>query len=171
MKPLSLLIPAVLSVAVSFGARAQSLKLNDLGYFEARGTNVLVYNNLYNGSFYDEKFAGLEIIQRGERISTGGGVRLMNTPEQWDIFGVVSPRKIDRAESSVEAELNYADYGFAPRLKVLPKDQGVLVQIWLDKPNSLLLLYAAFIYNVNIAHVGTRLFQKLGLFFCNFLQN
>ena len=134
MKPLSLLIPAVLSVAVSFGARAQSLKLNDLGYFEARGTNVLVYNNLYNGSFYDEKFAGLEIIQRGERISTGGGVRLMNTPEQWDIFGVVSPRKIDRTESSVEVELNYADYGFAPRLKVLPKDQGVLVQIWLDKP-------------------------------------
>ena len=124
----------VLSAAFAVGARAQSLKLNDLGYFEARGTNVLVYNNIYNGGFYDEKFAGLEIIQRGERIATGGGVRLMNTPEQWDIFGVVSPRKIDKDESSVEVSLTYEDYGFAPRLKVLPKDKGVLVQIWLDKP-------------------------------------
>ena len=125
---------AALFALLSVGTRAQTLQLNDLGYFEARGTNVLVYNNLYNGGFYDEKFAGLEIIQRGERIATGGGVRLMNTPEQWDIFGVVSPREIDRAESSVAVSLTYEDYGFAPKLKVLPKDKGVLVQIWLDKP-------------------------------------
>ena len=48
---------------VALASSAQTMKLNDLGYFEARGTNVLVYNNLYNGGFYDEKFAGLEIIQ------------------------------------------------------------------------------------------------------------
>ena len=68
MKGLSFLSAAALSAALALGAQAQTMKLNDLGYFEARGTNVLVYNNLYNGSFYDEKFAGLEIIQRGERI-------------------------------------------------------------------------------------------------------
>ena len=133
MKGLSIFVVSVLSAVLAAGASAQSLKLNDLGYFEARGTNVLVYNNLYNGAFYDEKFAGLEIIQRGERLATGGGIRLMNTPEQWDIFGVVSPRKIDRAESSVEVSLAYEDYDFVPRLKVLPKDKGVLVQVWLDK--------------------------------------
>ena len=134
MKRLSFLIFAVIAAALSFVANAQSMKLNDLGYYEARGTNVLMYNNIYNGGFYDEKFAGLEIIQRGNRIATGGGIRLMNTPEQWDIFGVVSPRRIDNAESSVEVTLTYEDYGFAPRLKVLPKDKGVLVQVWLDKP-------------------------------------
>ncbi|MCR5351999.1 MAG: glycoside hydrolase family 9 protein [Bacteroidales bacterium] len=134
MKGKTLITAAALSAAMVLGAQAQTLKLNDLGYFEARGTNVLVYNNLYNGAFYDEKFAGLEIIQRGERIATGGGIRLMNTPEQWDIFGVVSPREIDRAESSVAVSLTYEDYGFAPRLKVLPKDEGVLVQVWLDQP-------------------------------------
>ena len=134
MKGKTLIAAAALSAALASGVSAQTLQLNDLGYFEARGTNVLVYNNLYNGGFYDEKFAGLEIIQRGERIATGGGIRLMNTPEQWDIFGVVSPRDIDRAESSVAVSLTYADYDFAPRLKVLPKDGGVLVQIWLDKP-------------------------------------
>ena len=134
MRKLLIVSLTALAALLSLEARAQTLKLNDLGYFEARGTNVLVYNNIYNGGFYDEKFAGLEIIQRGERLATGGGVRLMNTPEQWDIFGVVSPRDIDRAESSVAVSLTYEDYGFAPRLKVLPKDKGVLVQIWLDKP-------------------------------------
>ena len=105
MKGKTLLAAAAFLLASATGVSAQTLQLNDLGYFEARGTNVLVYNNLYNGGFYDEKFAGLEIIQRGERIATGGGVRLMNTPEQWDIFGVVSPREIDRAESSVAVSL------------------------------------------------------------------
>ena len=134
MKRLSIMIIAVVAAALSFVANAQSMKLNDLGYYEARGTNVLMYNNIYNGGFYDEKFAGLEIIQRGVRIATGGGVRLMNTPEQWDIFGTVSPRRIDEAESSVEVTLDYADYGFAPRLRTVPKDKGILVQVWLDKP-------------------------------------
>ena len=125
---------AVLSAAGVSGISAQTLKMNDLDYFEARGTNVLVYNNLYNGSFYDEKFAGLEIIQRGERICTGGGVRLMNTPEQWDIFGDITAREVDHARSSVEVEMTYKDYNFAPRLRVTPKDDGVLIQILLNEP-------------------------------------
>ncbi|MBO4924768.1 MAG: glycoside hydrolase family 9 protein [Bacteroidales bacterium] len=134
MRNLSFIAVAALSAAVALSANAQSLKMNDLDYFEARGTNVLVYNNLYNGSFYDEKFAGLEIIQRGERICTGGGVRLMNTPEQWDIFGEITAREVDKANSSVEVEMTYRDYDFAPRLRVTPKDKGVLIQIILNKP-------------------------------------
>ena len=134
MRNLSFIAVAALSAAVALSANAQSLKMNDLDYFEARGTNVLVYNNLYNGGFYDEKFAGLEIIQRGERICTGGGVRLMNTPEQWDIFGEITAREVNHADSSVEVEMTYRDYDFAPRLRVTPKDKGVLIQIILSKP-------------------------------------
>ena len=85
-KFLTFCLAASAALLLAKPAPAQTLTMNDLGYFEARGTNVLVYNNLYNGGFYDEKFAGLEIIQRGERLATGGGIRLMNTPEQWDIF-------------------------------------------------------------------------------------
>ncbi|MBR5054506.1 MAG: hypothetical protein IKX07_02780, partial [Bacteroidales bacterium] len=61
---ISMTAMAAMLLAASASAQAPKLTLNDLGYFEARGTNVLVYNNLYNGGFYDEKFAGLEIIQR-----------------------------------------------------------------------------------------------------------
>ena len=134
MRNLSFIAVAALSAAVALSANAQSLTMNDLDYFEAWGTNVLVYINLYNGGFYDEKFAGLEIIQRGERICTGGGVRLMNTPEQWDIFGEITAREVNHADSSVEVEMTYRDYDFAPRLRVTPKDKGVLVQIILSKP-------------------------------------
>ena len=134
MRKLSIIAVAALSAAMALSANAQTMKMNDLDYFEARGTNVLVYNNLYNGGFYDEKFAGLEIIQRGERICTGGGVRLMNTPEQWDIFGEITAREVNHADSSVEVEMTYRDYDFAPRLRVTPKDKGVLIQILLSKP-------------------------------------
>ena len=111
-KFLTLCVAASAALLLAKPAMAQTMTLNDLGYFEARGTNVLVYNNLYNGAFYDEKFAGVEIIQRGERLATGGGVRLMNTPEQWDIFGDVSDRIVDRDGNAVQVTLTYTDYDF-----------------------------------------------------------
>jgi hypothetical protein len=134
MRKLSIIILLALSAFLPQRAGAQAMKLGELGYFEARGTNVLVYNNIYNGSFYDEKFAGLEIIQRGERIATGGGIRLMNTPEQWDIFGTMTSRKVNPRDNSVEVELTYTDYDFVSRIRVTPKDRGCLVQVFLDKP-------------------------------------
>ncbi|MBQ6290918.1 MAG: glycoside hydrolase, partial [Bacteroidales bacterium] len=137
MRKLLILSVVGLMAFFSLPSRAQSapvMKLNDLGYFEARGTNVLVYNNLYNGAFYDEKFAGLEIIQRGERIATGGGIRLMNTPEQWDIFGEVSNRIVSHEGNFVEVTLTHTDYDFAARYRVFPKDGGCVIQVILDKP-------------------------------------
>ncbi len=134
MKRLSLIALLALSTLLPQRAGAQALKLGDLGYFEARGTNVLVYNNIYNGGFYDEKFAGLEIIQRGERIATGGGIRLMNTPEQWDIFGTMTSRKVNTDDGSVEVELTYTDYDFVSRIRVTAQGKGCLVQVFLDKP-------------------------------------
>lgn len=124
----------VLLAALTAQANAQSLKLNDLEYFETRGVNVLVYSNLYNGGFCDEKLAGLEIVQRGERIATGGGVRFMNTPEQWDIYAMMTNRTVNREQNYIEVDLNYEDYNFAYKLRVTPKDKGALVQIYLDKP-------------------------------------
>ena len=123
-----------LLAALATQASAQTLKLNDLEYFEDRGVNLLVYSNLYNGGFCDEKLAGLEIIQRGERICTGGGVRFMNTPEQWDIYAMMTNRTVNREQNYIEVDLNYENYNFAYKLRVTPKDKGALVQIYLDKP-------------------------------------
>ena len=68
----------------------QKLQVNDKGYFETPGVNIFVFSNQYNGMFFDEKTAGIEIIHHGVRTATGGAIRLQNTPEQWDLVPSVS---------------------------------------------------------------------------------
>jgi hypothetical protein len=72
----------------------QKLQISDSGYFEKPGVNVLVFSSQYNGMFYDEKTAGIEIIHHGVRTATGGAVRLQNTPEQWDLI----PKLVSRQQ-------------------------------------------------------------------------
>lgn len=112
----------------------QKLKINDLGYFETQGVNVLVFSNQYNGMFFDEKTAGIEIIHHGVRTSTGGAIRLQNTPEQWDLVPSVVDRKVDAENKTINVELSYKDYNFNPKLTVIAKDNGVEISVYLDKP-------------------------------------
>ncbi len=60
------LIPVCFCALAS--AQDRSLKLNDKEYFESRGLNVLVFTNQYNGMFFDEKTAGIEIIHHGVSV-------------------------------------------------------------------------------------------------------
>ena len=124
----------VLLLAVFHYASGQELKLNDLEYFETQGVNVLVYSNLFNGGFNDEKNAGIELIHHGVRTGQGGAVRLSNTPEQWDLVPNVSNRKVDRASKTIEATLRYPDYDFDSRVVVTAKGKGVEIAVYLDKP-------------------------------------
>src|SRR5665647_1261143 len=115
-------------------ALGQALKLNDLEYFEKQGVNIMVFSDQYNGMFFDEKTAGIEIIHHGVRTSTGGAVRLQNTPEQWDLIPTVVVRKVDQPSKTISVELTYKDYNFNSKLSVTPKDNGVEINVYLDKP-------------------------------------
>ena len=108
--------------------------LNDLEYFERQGVNVLVYSNLFTGMFNDEKTSGIELIHHGVRTSTGGAVRLSNTPEQWDLIPAISNRIVDRESNSIEATLRYADYDFESRIVVTAKGKSVEISVYLDQP-------------------------------------
>ncbi len=110
------------------------LEINERGYFETQGVNVLVYSNRYQGVFCDEKTAGIEIIQRGVRIATGGGVRLMNTPEQWDIYSTLTERTIDTLGGVINCHFKYQDYEFEYDLKVKEEGVGFRVLVVLDNP-------------------------------------
>ncbi len=110
------------------------LEINEKGYFETQGVNVLVYSNRYQGVFCDEKTAGIEIIQRGVRIATGGGVRLMNTPEQWDIYSTLTERTIDTLGGVINCRFNYQDYSFQYGLTVKQEGKGVRISVELDEP-------------------------------------
>ena len=125
---LSTLVLATVSV------KAQDLKLNDLGYFERQGVNVLVYSNSFNGGFNDEKNSGIEVIQHGVRSIQGGAVRLNNTPEQWDLVPLMTDRKVDKEKGTIEVALRYNDYDFDSRVVVTAKGKAVEIAVWLDKP-------------------------------------
>jgi len=113
---------------------AQKLQLNDLEYFEIPGVNIFVFNNQYNGMFFDEKTAGIEIIHHGVRTATGGAVRLQNTPEQWDKIPSVVNRKVDKKNNSIDVVLRYQDYNFDSRINVTAIGNGVQISVYLEKP-------------------------------------
>ena len=114
--------------------QGNKLKINDKGYFATRGLNVLVFSNKYNGYFFDEKTAGIELIHHGVRTATNGAVRLRATPEQWDIVPMVVNRKVDKENHSIEVTLQYKKYDFNSRVVVTAKDQGVIIDVYLNKP-------------------------------------
>lgn len=112
----------------------QSFRINRQGYFETRGVNILVYSNQYTGMFFDEKTAGIEIIHHGVRTSTGGAIRLQNTPEQWDLIPSITERKVDTAGNAITAGLSYRDFNFNARITVAAKEKGVEISVYLDNP-------------------------------------
>jgi endoglucanase len=135
----SILAASALTIALGLcaaGALAQdaALTINDKQYLEKRGLDVLVFTNEYNGMFFDEKTAGIEIIHHGVRTATGGAVRLSPTPEQWDQIPKLAARKVDPKTSTIEVTLRYEAFDFDSRLVVTPDGAGFRIAVFLDKP-------------------------------------
>ena len=134
MKKVLFLLAITFLGACNTNSVRQDLALNDLEYFETQGFSVLVYNNQFTGVFNDEKTAGIELVQHGVRISTGGAVRLSNTPEQWDLIPAISNRIVDKEANAIETTLTYADYDFDSRVVVTAKGKSIEISVYLDKP-------------------------------------
>jgi endoglucanase len=113
------------------GAR---LSLNDRGYFEARGLNVLAFSNWYDGQFSDAKIAGVELIHHETRTATNGDVRLSPTPGQWDRLPDLVERTVDHETATVTTRLAYADLGLHYAIVVQARDGGVTIAVELERP-------------------------------------
>lgn len=109
-------------------------KVNDLGYFEASGFNMLVFSNRYDGNFSDSKISGIEIIHHGVRTATNGDVRLNSTPEQWDPIPTFIERKINQESNTIEAYLEYPEYDFRYMISAGSTSEGIILSVILDKP-------------------------------------
>ena len=134
MKKTFCMLASAMLLASCAGTTEQDLVLNDSEYFERQGVNVLVYSNLYNGGFNDEKNSGIEIIHHGVRTVQGGAVRLSSTPEQWDLVPATPSRTVNKEDGSIEVALRYDDYDFDSRIVVTEKGKAFEIAVYLDEP-------------------------------------
>ena len=127
-------IVCCLAACTDNGTESSALKMNQKGYLETRGVNVMVYSNPFSAIFYDEKRSGIDIVHHGELTVTNGGVRFNETPEQWDLVPEMKSREIDSISGQVTVQLYYKEYEFEPILKVTPKGKGFNIEVHLEQP-------------------------------------
>ena len=110
------------------------MQVTDSGYLSTQGFNVMLYDSVYHPIFVDQKNTAMEMILHGERIATNGDVRLMPTPEQWDLVAKLKGRHADKEHNRLTAELSFPTYQMDYRLEVAAEPGGVRVSVNLDKP-------------------------------------
>ncbi len=132
----------------SFSQSKQSgekLTLNNEGYYEIPGLDVMVFNDFYPEGHQ----GGLTIVQFGTRVAANGDVRLEPTPGQWSPVPKVGERKVDKENGVISVELSYPDSsrdekGFNPieypdlqfkyTIKTESVGRSIKVVVNLDKP-------------------------------------
>ncbi len=101
---------------------------------EMPGLSVIVEQSHFSPIFFDEKNAGIQIIQHGNRIATDGEIRLNPTPEQWDPI----PAFVDRVRGADPDQLvvtsSYDSVDLKYKVVVTAEGQGFRIAINLDKP-------------------------------------
>lgn len=103
-------------------------------YLGTQGFDVLLYDSKYHPVFVDQKNTAMEMILHDQRIATNGDVRLMPTPEQWDLVATLKGRHADPANNRLTADLAYPTFGLSYTLEVTAEPGGVRVSVNLDKP-------------------------------------
>jgi endoglucanase len=111
-----------------------TVRVNDKNYLDIQGFSVFLYDSTYHPVFVDQKNTAMEMILHGQRIATNGDMRLMPTPEQWDLVATLKGRHADKANNRLTANLAFPTFDLSYTLEVTAEPGGVKVSINLDKP-------------------------------------
>ncbi len=123
---------------------AQGLTVNNHGYFEMPGLNVMVFYDIYPEGHQ----GGIGIIQNGERVATNGDLRLEPTPGQWQPIPKVGGKKVvsDKEvtvrcwypDSAINRKgfnpIEYPDLRFAYTVRVVAEGSRFRILVDLDEP-------------------------------------
>jgi endoglucanase len=123
-----------LKFASSAFAADFAMTVTDKNYLDTQGFSVFLYDSTYHPVFVDQKNTAMEMILHGQRIATNGDVRLMPTPEQWDLVATLKGRQTDKANNRLTASLAFPTFDLSYTLEVAAEPGGVKVSINLDKP-------------------------------------
>src|SRR5450755_3955438 len=91
-----------------FGANF-AMRVTDKNYLDTQGFSVFLYDSTYHPVFVDQKNTAMEMMLHGQRIATNGDVRLMPTPEQWDLVATLKGRHADKENNRLTADLAFPD--------------------------------------------------------------
>src|SRR5580765_4565815 len=127
------LLLALTSGPSLFGADF-AMRVTDKNYLDTQGFSVFLYDSTYHPVFVDQKNTAMEMIFHGQRIATNGDVRLMPTPEQWDLVATLKGRTPDKANNKLAANLAFPTFDLSYTLEVVAEPGGVKVSINLEKP-------------------------------------
>jgi endoglucanase len=127
------LLLALTSGPSLFGADF-AMTVTDKNYLDTQGFSVFLYDSTYHPVFVDQKNTAMEMILHGQRIATNGDVRLMPTPEQWDLVATLKGRQADKANNRLAANLAFPTFDLSYTLEVAAEPGGVKVSINLNKP-------------------------------------
>ena len=111
-----------------------AMTVTDKNYLDTQGFSVFLYDSTYHPVFVDQKNTAMEMILHGQRIATNGDVRLMPTPEQWDLVATLKGRQPDKANGRLTATLGFPSFDVTYTLEIAAEPGGVKVSINLDKP-------------------------------------
>ena len=131
---LAVCIPLALTAGTWAIAADISMTVTDKDYLDTQGFSVFLYDSTYHPVFVDQKNTAMEMILHGQRIATNGDVRLMPTPEQWDLVATLKGRQADKANKRLTASLGFPAFDVSYSLEVAAEPGGVRVTINLDKP-------------------------------------
>jgi hypothetical protein len=102
-------------VASSLFGADFAMKVTDKNYLDTQGFSVFLYDSTYHPVFVDQKNTAMEMILHGQRIATNGDVRLMPTPEQWDLVATLKGRQpIRRTTGSPPTSLSRPSISATP---------------------------------------------------------
>ena len=131
--PLAIVLAALQAALPASGSDLQ-MKVTDSGYLDTQGFSVILYQSTYHPIFVDEKNAAMQMILHGQRIATNGDVRLMPTPEQWDLVAKLKGQEADKEHNRLTAHLSFSTYQMDYTLEVAAEPGGVRVSVNLDRP-------------------------------------
>jgi len=134
LNPIRVCLLLVLTSGPSLFGADFAMKVTDKNYLDTQGFSVFLYDSTYHPVFVDQKNTAMEMILHGQRIATNGDVRLMPTPEQWDLVATLKGRQADQANNRLTANLAFPTFDLSYTLEVAAEPGGVKVSINLDKP-------------------------------------
>ena len=104
MKRLTVVL-TILGLSAGLMAEAQTFKLNESGYFENAGTNLMVFSDMYPEGHQ----GGITLVVNGQRRAASGDVRFEVSQGQWQGLPRLRSRKVDTENNSISVTLSYPD--------------------------------------------------------------